>query len=53
MYKKVNTELNFVEREKAVLKFWKDNDIFKKTFTQREGCPQWTFYDGPDRKSVV
>ena len=29
MYKKVNTELNFVEREKAVEKFWRDNDIFK------------------------
>ena len=47
MYNKVSTNLDFVEREKAVLKFWKDNDIFKKTFTQREGCPKWTFYDGP------
>ncbi len=47
MYNKVSTNLNFVEREKEVLKFWKDNDIFKKTFTQREGCPKWTFYDGP------
>ena len=47
MYQKVSTNLNSVEREKEVLKFWKDNDIFKKTFTQREGCPKWTFYDGP------
>ena len=31
MYKKVNTELNFVEREKATEKFWRDNDIFKKS----------------------
>ena len=47
MYQKVSTNLNSVEREKEVLKFWKDNNIFKKTFTQREGCPKWTFYDGP------
>ena len=47
MYQKVSTNLNSVEREKEVLQFWKDNDIFKKTFTQREGCPKWTFYDGP------
>ena len=47
MYNKVSTNLDFVEREKEVLKFWRDNEIFKKTFTQREGCPKWTFYDGP------
>ena len=47
MYQKVSTNLNSVEREKEVLKFWKDNDIFKKTFTQREDGPKWTFYDGP------
>ena len=47
MYQKVSTNLNSVEREKEVLKFWKDNNIFKKTFTQREDGPKWTFYDGP------
>ena len=47
MYNKVSTNLDFVEREKEVLNFWRDNEIFKKTFTQREGCPKWTFYDGP------
>ena len=47
MYKKVSTNLNFVEREKETAKFWKDNDIFKKSMEQKEGCPTYTFYDGP------
>ena len=36
-----------MEREKETAKFWKDNDIFKKSMKQREGCPTYTFYDGP------
>ncbi|MBO4510139.1 MAG: isoleucine--tRNA ligase [Lachnospiraceae bacterium] len=47
MFKKVNTDMNFVEREKEVEKFWKDEDIFKKSLKLREGCPTYTFYDGP------
>ena len=47
MFKKVTTDMNFVEREKATEKFWKDEDIFKKSMKLREGCPTYTFYDGP------
>ena len=47
MYKKVSTDMNFVEREKQVEKFWEDNQIFEKSMEQREGCPTYTFYDGP------
>ncbi len=47
MFKKVSTDMNFVDREKEVEKFWKDNDIFKKSMKLREGCPTYTFYDGP------
>ena len=47
MYKKVSTNLNFVEREKETVKFWKDNDIFRKSIELREGDPVYTFYDGP------
>ena len=47
MYKKVSTDMNFVEREKEVEKFWKDNDIFKKSMDEKEGCPDYIFYDGP------
>ena len=47
MFTKVTTDMNFVEREKAVEKFWKDEDIFKKSMKLREGCPTYTFYDGP------
>ena len=47
MYSKVDTNLNFVEREKEVLKFWKENNIAQKAIDQREGCDTFTFYDGP------
>ncbi len=47
MYEKVSTDLNLVEREKRVEKFWKERDIFKKSMKLREGCPTYTFYDGP------
>ncbi len=47
MYQKVSTDLNFVEREKKIEKFWKENDIFKKSMENRKGCPTYTFYDGP------
>ncbi len=47
LYKKVSTSLNFVERELEVLDYWKQNDIFKKSMTMREGAPLFTFYDGP------
>lgn len=47
MYRKVSTDLNFVDREKEVEKFWAENDIFRKSMQIREGCPTYTFYDGP------
>ncbi|NLK96907.1 MAG: isoleucine--tRNA ligase, partial [Epulopiscium sp.] len=47
MYNKVSTDLNFVEREKQVLEFWKENKIFEKSMSLREGGPTFTFYDGP------
>ena len=47
MYEKVSTDLNFVEREKEVIEFWKKNDIFKKSIKNREGHPTFMFYDGP------
>ena len=47
MYKKVSTDLNFVEREKQVEAFWKENDIFEKSMETRKEGPEYTFYDGP------
>ena len=38
MFEKVSTDLNFVQREVEIEKFWRDNDIFKKSVDQREGC---------------
>ena len=45
MYKKVSANLNFVDREKAVEEFWKENKIFEKT-CEKKG-PSYVFYDGP------
>lgn len=47
MYKKVDADFNFVERENEVLEFWKQNNIFEKSIKNREGGPVFTFYDGP------
>ena len=47
MYKKVSTDMNFVSREKEVEKFWDDNEIFQKSMDEKEGCPDYIFYDGP------
>ena len=47
MYKKVNSDLNFVEREDATVKFWEDHGIFEKSVKKREGGPMYMFYDGP------
>ena len=47
MYKKVSTNLNFVDREKETEKFWDDNHIFEKSMENRKEGPTYTFYDGP------
>ncbi len=47
MYEKVSTNLNFVEREKNVEKFWKENHIFEKSIESRKEGETYTFYDGP------
>lgn len=47
MYQKVSTDLNFVDREKEVEKFWRENDIFRKSMENRKEGPTYTFYDGP------
>ncbi len=47
LYEKVSTSLNFVDREKEIEKFWKDNRIFQKSMEAKAACPEFTFYDGP------
>ena len=47
MYTPVGTDLNFVEREKAVLEFWKENQIFEKSVEKNKGGKAFNFYDGP------
>ncbi len=47
MYEKVSTNLNFVEREKEITKFWNENDVFKKSIEERADGKTFTFYDGP------
>ena len=47
MYQKVDTNLNFVDREKKVEEFWKENHIFEKSMENRKEGETYTFYDGP------
>lgn len=47
MYEKVTSDFNFAQREQEVLKYWKENKIFEKSVSIREGRPTFTFYDGP------
>ena len=47
MYKQVSAGMGLVEREKEIEKFWRDNDIFKKSMDSRREGPVYTFYDGP------
>ena len=47
MYQKVDTNLNFVDREKETLKYWQENDIFRKSMENRKEGETYTFYDGP------
>ena len=47
MYKKVDTSLNFLDREKEVLEFWKENKIFEQNVKENDGSREFTFYDGP------
>ena len=47
MYQKVSTDLNFVDREKKIEKFWEENKIFEKSMDDRKKGPTYIFYDGP------
>ena len=47
MYNKVDTNMNFVQREKDIEKFWRENDIFRKSMESRKEGETYTFYDGP------
>ena len=47
MYKKVDTSLNFVEREKEVVRYWNENHVFEDSVKQNEGKEEFSFYDGP------
>ncbi len=47
MYRKVSTSLDFVEREKEIVGFWKENGIFEKSVERNEGEEEFSFYDGP------
>jgi len=47
MYKKVDTKLNFAEREEEIAKFWKDNEVIKKMIEKNKNGEPYTFYEGP------
>ena len=51
MYNKVSTDLKFVDREKQVLEYWNENDIFRKSIKIRENGEPYTFYDGTSARA--
>ena len=53
LYEKVSTNLNFVEREKKVEEFWKEQDIFGKSIDARKEGETYTFYDGPPMENHI
>ena len=53
MYKKVDTSLNFAEREKEILDFWKQNKIFEKSVDARENGKEFCFYDAHGKRQAA
>ena len=53
MYDKVSTSLNFVEREKEILEFWRTHGIVEKATTEREGCEVFTFLTARLRQTAA
>ena len=47
MFKPVSSQVDFPSMEEGVLAFWRENDVFGKSLKQREGAPEYVFYDGP------
>lgn len=49
MFTELDSNQQPPDREKTILDFWKDNDVFSRSMTQREdsGAPEWVFYEGP------
>ena len=47
MYTPVDPKVDFPKQEEAVLHFWEENDVFKKSVAQREGAGEYVFFDGP------
>jgi len=47
MFRAVKTDVKFPKQEESILKFWKDNDIYKKSLSLREGSKPFVFFEGP------
>ncbi|HQK10310.1 MAG TPA: isoleucine--tRNA ligase, partial [Rectinema sp.] len=47
MYKPVDPKVNFPKQEESIVQFWEEQNIFQKSVSQREGAPEFSFYDGP------
>ena len=53
MYKPVSAGVSLAEREKEVEKFWRENDIFRRSMENRKEGPVYTFYDGPPTANEI
>ncbi len=46
-FKEISDKLKYSDLEQEVLEFWQKNKIFEKSVSEREGKPNFTFYEGP------
>jgi isoleucyl-tRNA synthetase len=47
MFKAFSTDVHLPALEESVLKFWRENDIYAKSLSKRQGGPPFVFYEGP------
>jgi isoleucyl-tRNA synthetase len=47
LYSPVDAQVSFPEMEEAIARDWVDGDVFARSLAQREGSPEWVFYEGP------
>jgi isoleucyl-tRNA synthetase len=46
-YAPVPSRASFAEAERQILEFWRTSDVFNRSLAQREGAPEYVFYEGP------
>jgi isoleucyl-tRNA synthetase len=46
-FEPVDPKVSFPDRERRILEFWREADVFRRSLERRRGAPEWVFYEGP------